>query len=66
MATAVYQPSPRTLASKINGRKGGLARAAKLTASQRSANAGKAGRACLDAYGKDFYSYMRSRRKKKV
>ena len=49
MATIVYQPSPRILASRENGRKGGLARAKKLSAERRSEIASKAGRACLDA-----------------
>jgi hypothetical protein len=66
LATAVvYQPSARTLASRMNGRKGGIARAAKLTAEKRKQIASKAGTACRDGYGNEFYSYLHSKKKKK-
>ena len=59
----VYQPSPRQVAAKLNGAKGGRARAAKLSAVQRSAIAAKAGMACFDLYGSDLYRSIRRKRK---
>jgi hypothetical protein len=58
-----YQPSAKQLAAQANGRLGGLARARKLTAEQRSLIAAKAGTATKDAYGIDLYSHIGKFRK---
>ena len=43
--------SPRLVSAKINGSLGGQARAARLTAEQRSASAERGGNALLARYG---------------
>lgn len=57
------QPTPRQAAARINGAKGGLARARNLTAARRKEIASKAGTATKDAYGAGFFSHVSKQRK---
>jgi hypothetical protein len=53
-----YQPSPKVLSCRENGRKGGLARVAKQTQAQRSAVAGMGGSKCAELHGDDFFAHI--------
>lgn len=57
------QVSPRTLAARINGAKGGKARAANNSKEQLSAWAASGGQATLDRHGSDFFSHAQAQRK---
>lgn len=64
----VAQPSPKVLAARINGAKGGLARAAKLSASRRREIASMGGTKTFETYGESFLSYIgkKKNRRKQV
>ncbi len=55
--------SPRVVAAKMNGRRGGLARAARYSAEERSEWARRGGKATQECYGNDFYRAIRKLRK---
>ena len=57
------QVSPKTLAARINGAKGGKARAANNTKAELVKWAAKGGKATLDAHGADFFAHAQSLRK---
>lgn len=57
------QPTPRQLSSRLNGAKGGLARAKNLSAARRKEIASKAGTATKDNYGVGFFSHVSKLRK---
>lgn len=63
MAKKVRQPTPRQIACRANGRKGGLARAKNLTDKQLSEIGQKGGKATLDKLGVDFFAFMTGKRK---
>jgi hypothetical protein len=54
---------PRLVAAKLNGRKGGLKRAATTTSEQRSEWASKAGTSTLSRYGSAYFRHIRAMRK---
>jgi len=55
--------SPRVVAAKMNGRRGGLARAARYSAEERSEWARRGGKATQERYSNDFYRAIRKLRK---
>ena len=57
------QISPRTLASRLNGAKGGKARAAKISKERLSEIAASGGKSTLAKYGKDFFAHASTKRK---
>lgn len=57
------QISPRTLAARANGAKGGIARAANHTKTEIQSWGSKGGTATLQRHGKDFFSHAVSKRK---
>ena len=62
-AKKVAQASPRVIAARINGRKGGLATALKHGADFCQARSEKAGNASKLLFGSDYYKYIASLRK---
>ncbi len=56
--------SPRILALRANGRKGGRVRAEKYDTEQHKEWGSNAGKSTLARYGKDFFKHIRSMRKK--
>lgn len=58
------QISPRVLAAKENGKRGGLATAQKHGPEFIQARGGKGGQACRDRYGREFFSYIARFKKK--
>jgi hypothetical protein len=63
MPKRAKQPTPRQIACRANGRKGGLARAKKLTKKEIVAIAIKGGNKLHQKHGDDYYSFIASRRK---
>ena len=61
---ARIRPSTRAIQNRINGRKGGLATAARYGKEFCQARARKAGLACTAKYGKDFYIHIKKYKKK--
>ena len=59
------QQTPRPIASRANGRKGGLARAARLTDKAIQAIAAMGGKQLHNKYGDDYFSHIANRRWKK-
>jgi hypothetical protein len=57
------QPTPREIACRANGRKGGLARAKKLSASRRKEIASKAGMQTIKNHTADYFSFISKKRK---
>lgn len=64
MAGKAKQPTPREVASRIAGRKGGLARAKNLTAQEKKDIASKGGKAIHNNHGDDYYAFLAGRRKR--
>lgn len=58
------QPTPRQLAARANGRKGGIARAERLTAKAMSEIAALGGSTTHKKYGDDYFGFLASRRKR--
>jgi hypothetical protein len=61
----VYQATPRVLASRKNGKLGGLARARKLSALRRSEISAMGGRQNVLRHGTAIYSFMVKQRETK-
>jgi general stress protein YciG len=53
-----YQPSPKVLACRENGRKGGLARAANNSKAKLVKIATKGGQKLHELHGDDYYSHI--------
>ena len=60
---ATHQPSPKVLACRANGRKGGLARAKNNTKAKMREWSSKGGRKCVDVLTSDFMSFLTTQRK---
>jgi hypothetical protein len=58
------QLTPRQVAARMNGSKGGKARAKNLSPEKIKAIAGSGGKAAHLKYGDDFFAHMASRRKR--
>lgn len=59
----ICQPSPRVLAAKENGRKGGLVTATRHGVEFLSKRGESGGQAVRDRYGRDFYKHIGQLRK---
>jgi len=63
MKTGAQKPSKRSLASKENGRKGGLATAKKLSPEQMHERAVKGGQTLVNMYSTDYYRHINGQRR---
>ena len=63
MAKTVKQLTPRQVAGRANGKKGGLARAANNSKEQIAAFGKLGGKTTLAKYGRDFFSFATTKRK---
>jgi len=64
MAKKAKQPTPRQIAARANGRKGGLARAQNLTAQAIKDIASSGGKKVHAIYGDDYFGFLANRRKR--
>lgn len=63
MAKKAKQPTPRQIACRANGAKGGKARAKNLSAQELKAIASKAGKATHANHGDDYFIWLHKQRK---
>ena len=62
MPKKAKQPTPRQIASRANGRKGGLARAKNLSAQEMKDIAASGGKSTHERYGDDYFGFIARRR----
>lgn len=63
MSRSAKQLTPRQVANRANGKKGGQARARKLSSEQRKKIAASGGKTTSLLYGSEFYSFIDKKRK---
>lgn len=62
-ASKNYQPSPKVLACRENGRKGGLARAKKNSKAAIKSWSSKGGKRTHEVHGSDLFAFLSTKRK---